>query len=57
MELLYRASENNFEVTAFHKLCDNKAYTITLLKTSYGKIIGGYTPIEWKSSNEGTFAN
>ena len=51
-KLLFRASEHNFEAKAFHEYCDGKPQTILLVKTNYGKIIGGYTPIEWQSINE-----
>jgi hypothetical protein len=47
---LYRASENNFSVKQFHSLCDNQADTFVIVKTEFNKIIGGYTPIPWKST-------
>lgn len=47
---MYRASENNFSVKAFHQMCDNEADTIVFIQTEFGKIIGGYTPIPWKST-------
>ena len=53
MELLYRASEHNFEVGAFHDLCDGKSDTIVLVMTNFDKIIGGYTPIQWNSIKDG----
>lgn len=33
----------------FHKLCDNKGSTITLIQTEYNHIIGGYTSKSFKS--------
>lgn len=53
IKLLFRASEHNFRAAEFHKYCDGIANTLTIVKTQYGKIIGGYTPIPWKSSLEG----
>ena len=52
MNLLFRASENNFSATEFHKKCDAREHTITLIQTEYGKVIGGYTPLAWNSSKK-----
>ena len=49
LKRLYRASEHKFE--AFHKFCDDKVDTLTLVRTEFGKIIGGYTHYPWTSSN------
>ncbi len=51
-KLLYRASENNFQVDKFHGKCDNIAHTLTLCETVHGKVIGGYTPLVWSKSNQ-----
>lgn len=50
--LLFRASENKFSADSFHKCCDNVTQTLTLIKTEYGKVIGGYTPLSWNSSEK-----
>lgn len=47
---MFRASENNFSVKEFHKLCDGIPNTLTLVKTEFNKVIGGFTPIPWKST-------
>ena len=52
-KLLYRASENNFQVDKFHEKCDNIAHTLTLCETVHGKVIGGYTPLVWDLSKSG----
>ena len=52
MNMLYRASENNFSALEFHKKCDSIGETVTLVETEYGKIIGGYTPLPWNSSKK-----
>ncbi|KAF0483225.1 kelch-like protein 17 [Gigaspora margarita] len=52
-KLLYRASENGFEVENFHLLCDKKGPTVTISKFARnGKIIGGYNPLDWRPQNE-----
>ena len=48
-KLLFRASENEFEATSFHKLCDNKGATITIIHSKDNDyIFGGYTSKSWK---------
>ena len=56
LKLLYRASEYNFKVEAFHKLCDGIPHTIVVIKTEYNKIIGAFTPIPWRSVRGGNKA-
>ena len=46
-ELLYRKSKDGDSYDIFHKLCDNKGPTLTLIKGTEGFIIGGYTPLDW----------
>ena len=36
----------------FHKCCDNKGPTLTLVKTSKNKIFGGFTPLNWESDDD-----
>ena len=43
-------SGNNSE--DFHKYCDNKGPTLTLIKTTENKIFGGFTPLDWKSNGK-----
>ena len=33
----------------FHKFCDNKGPTLTLIKINKNKIFGGFTTLDWKS--------
>ena len=46
-KLLYRKSKDGDSYDTFHKLCDNQGPTITLIKSTEGFIIGGYTPLNW----------
>ncbi|RGB29041.1 hypothetical protein C1646_767081 [Rhizophagus diaphanus] len=49
--LLYRASRDGNTNAAFHKKCDNKRATITVVKIKDSEqIVGGYNPLEWDSS-------
>jgi len=49
-ELLYKASRDGFDVNAFHKLCDNKGPTITIVQSTNNYLFGGYTSVAWTSS-------
>ncbi|GBC04178.1 hypothetical protein RclHR1_05550015 [Rhizophagus clarus] len=51
-ELLLRGSRDGFTPKKFHELCDNKPNTVTFIKVKgTEEIIGGYNPLEWKSSH------
>jgi len=50
--LLWRGSRDGFNAAAFHRLCDGKANTVTVIKNTNGFIFGGFTSIPWSSSND-----
>jgi hypothetical protein len=47
--LIYRASRDGYYSKDFHKHCDKKGETVTLIKGQKGTLFGGYTPIPWTS--------
>ncbi|TNV79757.1 hypothetical protein FGO68_gene2768 [Halteria grandinella] len=47
--LLYRATRDGFGADDFHRTCDNKGPTLTIILTTTGFIIGGYTSEQWES--------
>jgi hypothetical protein len=49
--LLWRGSRDGFGADAFHDRCDGHANTLTFIKDTEGNIFGGFTPLEWASSN------
>ncbi len=52
LQLLYRASEDGraiIDMPSFHKSCDNKGATITIVESKEGNVFGGYTKIPWTS--------
>lgn len=55
VSLIYRSSRDGWRTVDFHHFCDNVGPTVLLLKTSKGKVCGGYTFVSWTSS--GTFAS
>ena len=46
-ELIFKMSENGSKSKDFHKYCDNKGSTLTIIKTTKNQIFGGFTPLEW----------
>lgn len=50
--LLYRGSENNFDASKFHELCDGKGPTIVLVRSTNKQIFGGYATASWNSDNK-----
>lgn len=52
LELLYRASRDGYSSENFHKKCDNKSPTLTLIKSKKAEqVFGGYTKQPWNKSN------
>ncbi|KAL9651469.1 hypothetical protein ABK040_001416 [Willaertia magna] len=50
-ELIYQGSRDGFKAQDFHKLCDGKPHTITIIKSTSGYIFGGYTTSAWNEYN------
>ncbi len=50
LSLLWRGSRDGFDAETFHRLCDGKANTVTVIKNTNGFIFGGFTSIPWSSS-------
>jgi len=50
VHLLYDAKRDGGLSTVFHQLCDNKGPTLTIIKTSNGKRIGGFTSRDWNKN-------
>ncbi|XP_062610576.1 interferon-induced protein 44-like isoform X2 [Saccostrea cucullata] len=50
-QLLYKASRDGLSAQTFHRLCDNKGPTVTVLQNSIGNVFGGYLSSSWNSNN------
>ncbi|KAL0488095.1 TLD domain-containing protein [Acrasis kona] len=48
-KLCIRASRDGYSAYEFHKRCDNRGPSITIVKSESNHVFGGYTPISWKS--------
>ena len=46
-KLLYRASRDGWSASDFHRMCNGKGATVTVVKSSGGYIFGGYTDVAW----------
>ena len=47
-ELIYKMSVNGSNSKNFHKYCDNKGDTLTIIETEDNFIFGGFTTLDWK---------
>lgn len=48
--LLYRGSRDGMTSSAFHRLCDGKGATLTLVRSDSGHTFGAYAGASWNSS-------
>lgn len=48
-ELIFKMSENGTRAEDFHKFCNDKGATLTIIKTTGNQMFGGFTPLDWKS--------
>ena len=53
VEKLFRASEHGFMAAAFHEKCNNINDTLILVRTEFGKTIGGFTHYPWLPGSPG----
>ena len=49
--LLYRATRDGFEASAFHSRCDNIPNTVTVITNNFNHVFGGFTAAKWSSAN------
>lgn len=45
--LLYRSSEDGKSASDFHRKCDSKGPTVTIIRDVNGYVFGGYTAVNW----------
>ncbi|KAG9297877.1 hypothetical protein G9A89_000639, partial [Geosiphon pyriformis] len=52
-KLLLRGSRDRFTPADFHRLCDDKGATVSIIKVKgIGQLIGGYSPQSWHFRND-----
>jgi hypothetical protein len=47
--LLWRGGRDGFGAQEFHRRCNRRANTLTVILDTEGNIFGGFTPVEWDS--------
>jgi len=52
-EMLYKSTEDGATPKDFHRQCDNKEATLTVIQSSDGYLFGGYTTKSWSSTIRG----
>jgi len=56
-KLLLRGSRDGSDAKTFHKLCDNKSKTVTIVKVKgTNEILGGYNPLIWESTENKSYS-
>jgi hypothetical protein len=50
---IYDAATDGWGAKDFHKCCDKKGWTLTVVETTKGFIFGGFTTTEWESQFPG----
>jgi hypothetical protein len=48
---IYDAETDGWKNTDFHRCCDMKGWTLTIVETTKGFIFGGFTTAEWNTSS------
>jgi predicted nucleic acid-binding Zn-ribbon protein len=48
--LLWRGTRDGFRAIDFHSRCDRKPNTLVVIMDTEGFVFGGFTPVEWESS-------
>ena len=51
--LIYRASRDGADANSYHKMCDGKSNTVSVVQTVKGNKFGGYTEIQIESGSMG----
>jgi hypothetical protein len=51
LSLIYRGSRDGFKGSDFHRKCDSKPNTLTIIKADTGNVFGGFTQKEWNGPN------
>jgi hypothetical protein len=51
--LVWRGSRDGFTAQEFHRRCDGRANTLTLIADTDGNVFGGFTPVKWESRSSG----
>ena len=45
---IYSSTIDGFNGDTFHEKCKSHTHTICISRSNFGKILGGYSPMQWK---------
>jgi hypothetical protein len=54
-KVLWRGSRDGFTAQEFHRRCDGRAKTLTLIADTNGNLFGGFRAVEWDSDASGKY--
>ncbi|KAG0021893.1 hypothetical protein BGZ80_001487 [Entomortierella chlamydospora] len=54
--LQYRATRDGFDAASFHRACDQRGPTLTVVRADNGTIFGGYNSSSWSSHPTGVYS-
>jgi hypothetical protein len=52
---IYDAVTDGWKAYDFHRCCDKKGWTLTIVETTKGFIFGGFTTAEWESPSPNSY--
>ena len=50
--LLYKATRDGFKAQDFHRICDERGPTISLIQSDQGNVFGAFTKVSFRSTDE-----
>ena len=53
LNLIYKGSRDGYKAKNFHEKCDNRQPTISVIKSNFGLVFGGYIETTWNCINSG----
>ena len=48
LKLIFKGSRDGFKSNDFHRVCKDKANTLSVVESEHGSIFGGFASIAWR---------
>ncbi|KAJ4457621.1 putative K+ channel tetramerization subfamily protein [Paratrimastix pyriformis] len=52
LALLYRGTRDGFAASTFHRLCDGRHHTVTVVRATSNHVFGGYAAVTWNQASK-----
>jgi len=52
LELLFKCSRDGYKAEDFHRICDGKENTLSVIESHKGKIFGFFASIAWETNGD-----